>query len=142
MRSLKTLIIVAVGIIAMACNNMNEKLAMLDATPWKLISLEGEANPAFAEESDSFVVNFSASENAIAGVGACNNFFGTFQVLDGGKIKIEITGATMMACPNMELEQPFFDLLNDCDSFDIEYDMLTLMSGDKQIAQFGIHNQE
>ncbi len=141
LKTITTAFIACMGLMV-ACNNAGNDVAQLESNTWKLVTLEGESNPAFAEEKESFTVNFSQQESAITGVGACNNFFGSFVMDKKGEIKIEITGATMMACPNMELEQPFFDLLNDCNAFEIENNVLTLSNGEREIATFTVLDQE
>ena len=96
-------------------------------------------NPAF-KEGDSFTITFSSKDSTIAGVGACNRFFGKFEVESCEKIDIKMGGSTMMACPNMEFEQPFFQVLEDADAykFDDKFTELKLLKDGKVSAEFKI----
>ena len=86
--------------------------ASLEANTWKLVSMDQKTNNAFSNE-DSFTINFVSSDSTINGVGACNRFFGKYELKDDNNISINPGGSTMMACPNIQLEQPYFAMLQE-----------------------------
>lgn len=107
----------------------------IESAQWKLESMNGEQNKAFAE-GDSFTLEFLPTESRIAGVGACNRFFGTYGLAAKDGIDIKMGGATMMACPNLNLEQPYFNMLDGADKYKIEAGKLLLYTKDKVVAVF------
>ncbi|MEF9924380.1 MAG: META domain-containing protein [Muribaculaceae bacterium] len=107
----------------------------LEATAWKLVTLNGEANKKFAE-SDRFTMKFNNADSTYSGVAACNRFFGKFEMKKNGVIDIHAGASTMMACPNMELERPLLLMLDEADKYKIENGKLILYKGGAKVAEF------
>lgn len=107
----------------------------IESAQWKLESMNGKADAAFTE-GDSFTVEFLPQESKIAGKGACNRFFGQYSLAKKGEIDIKMGGATMMACPNLDLEQPYFNMLDGADKYKIEKGKLLFYKEGKVIATF------
>ncbi|MEG1484553.1 MAG: copper resistance protein NlpE N-terminal domain-containing protein [Bacteroidales bacterium] len=118
-----------------SCGSSKAAGNSIESAQWKLESMNGEKNKAFAE-SDSFTLEFLKKEGRIAGVGACNRFFGNYELAKKGEIDIKMGGATMMACPNLNLEAPYFKMLDEADKYKIEKEKLLLYIGDKVTAVF------
>lgn len=76
---------------------------------WNVTSVEGKA----VEASQLPYVGFAAEKSLVYGNAGCNLITGTYRV-DGknGKIELGHVASTMMACPNMELEQSVLKALN------------------------------
>ncbi|MGL5919714.1 MAG: META domain-containing protein, partial [Bacteroidales bacterium] len=89
---------------------MNE----LTQSSWKLESMNNVVNPAYSE-GDHFTLSFSAADSTISGVGACNRYFGKMKFEKDGEVEINMGGATMMACPGLDLEQAFFKVMDEAD---------------------------
>lgn len=111
----------------------------LESTLWKLESMNGEKKQAFTQ-GESFTLEFLAKEGRIAGVGACNRFMGSYTLEKDGKLDIKMGGATMMACPDMNLEQPYFNMLDQADTYKLEGGKLILYKGKDIVAVFGKYN--
>lgn len=107
----------------------------IEKTQWKLESMNGEKNAAFARE-DSFTFELLPQESQIAGKGACNRFFGDYKIEKDGMIDLKMGGSTRMACPDMDLEQPFFTMLDEADKYKIENGKLTLYKGNAPVGVF------
>lgn len=128
----------AISMFLLSCQT-NKKaavtIAQIDQTSWKLVSLDQKSNPAF-EEGDLYTISFSAADSAVSGVGACNRFFGKLALAKDDHIDIKMGGATMMACPNLDLESSFFKTLDEMSEMKMENDSLILLKDDKEIAKF------
>ena len=74
---MKRVLFAVVAMMMIAACGQVENLP-LENTKWNLTELQGDANEAFAD-ADTFW--FALDGNAgIVGVGACNNFFGGYQL--------------------------------------------------------------
>lgn len=123
-----------IAVLALAAAAACERADLpLENTQWKLVELDGDANPAFADEN-TFV--FSLDGESITGVGACNRFFGGYELSQPNGFELGMMGMTRMACPNMELEDAFVRMLDEADSYTINGDVLMLLSGGKKRAEF------
>lgn len=116
---------------AACCNG--EKSLPMENTKWNLTELQGATNEAF-NNADTFW--FALDGEGIIGVGACNNFFGGYQLDANGGFEVGAMGMTRMACPDMELEDEFVRLLDEADGYEIQGDILTLKRGDEPVAKF------
>ena len=86
-----------------ACGGQKVNLP-LEGTQWKLMEMDGKANPAFTAEPDTFNFTLDPSRMMVYGVGACNRLFGPYELEGKDELDIERLASTMMACPNMDLE--------------------------------------
>ncbi len=93
---------------------------------WKLIELKGApvSKSEFAGVDAHFMLNTEV--NTISGNGGCNGFNGQFELLEGSRIRFSKMATTMMACPNLEAEGSFFNVLETCDNYTIHNDTLSL----------------
>lgn len=131
---MKKLLCAAAGLLLMtACGTPKANLP-LEGTSWKLVEMNGEQNPAFAAEEDSFHFTLNAEDKMVAGVGACNRLFGPYTLSGEGAIDIERLASTMMACPNLDLETAFVKVLEDMDRYTVSGDELTLYKGSDKLA--------
>ena len=100
---------------------------------WNLTELHGVTHEVFAD-IDTFW--FSLDGESIVGVGACNRFFGGYQLSGNSGFKIGGMGMTRMACPDMELEDAFVRLFDEVDNYAIEDEYLVMKLGDDVVARF------
>ncbi|MDE6445891.1 MAG: META domain-containing protein [Alistipes sp.] len=107
----------------------------LTETTWKLVATEGIPAEAIAAEDDAFTLVFSGEDMSAAGRTNCNLFFGNYEAIDGTLAFGEM-GVTRMACPDMEYEQAFLDMLGRVDGFSIDGDELTLFGDGETLATF------
>lgn len=107
----------------------------LEGTTWKLTSLEGIPATAIDAEEDAFTLRFDAEETMLAGRTDCNRFFGSYKVEDD-TLTLGEMGMTRMACPDMEHENAFMQMLERVTAYAIEGDRLTLLAGDEPLAEF------
>lgn len=107
----------------------------LTQSAWKLESMNNVVNPAYSE-GDHFTLSFSAADSTISGVGACNRYFGKMKFEKDGEVDINMGGATMMACPGLDLEQAFFKTMEEADDMKIVNGSLVMYDDKKEIAKF------
>ncbi len=118
-----------------ACGSSKVNLP-LEGTQWKLMEMDGKANPAFTAESDTFNFTLDPTRMMVYGVGACNRLFGPYELEGKDELDIERLASTMMACPNMDLESRFAKLLEEADKYKIDGDVLTLFDDGKKVLVF------
>jgi len=96
----------------------------LEGTSWVAESVAGKP---VAEGFES-TVSFEADDR-ITGNAGCNGYFGSWGV-DGDAIAFGHIGATMMMCPDeqMEQEQGFMEALNEAERFEVKDGKLFLFS--------------
>ena len=125
----KILFAVVAMLMCAACGG--DRLPM-ENTKWNLSELQGVTNEAFAD-GDTFW--FALDGEGIVGVGACNRFFGGYQLSDK-EFRVGGMGMTRMACPNMDLEDSFVRIFEAVDGYDIDGSVLTLKKGREVLAKF------
>ncbi len=153
MKSLKWVFIIALAAVVTSCgasrtttsqckecgecvNGGESEAVKLEGSQWKLLSLNGEAlGEGVALDADSFSLTFAA-EGLLGGVGACNRIIGQYEVLDSERIEIEVSGVTMMFCPNLEVESAYVEALKSVTRFQFKGGQLSLYNGDKALLTF------
>ena len=118
---------------AVACGNRND--LPLEGTYWKLSSMAGIPSEAIAVSDAAFTLRFDASDAMVNGRTNCNGFFGGYAV-KGGSLEFSDMGMTRMACPDMEYEQLFVEMLDAVDGYSIEGSKLVLSDDGEVVAVF------
>lgn len=98
----------------------------LTGVKWKLIEIYGQTFEAVEGQNVEAFLVFDEKENRIYGSGSCNNFNGSYELKEGQRITLTGLATTMMACPNMKIEQELFEALNSCDNYTIHQGVLSL----------------
>ena len=83
------------------------------------------------------VVGCNSSKNMakLSGVGGCNRFFGNYE-MESSRLKFSPMGATRMACPDLQTETEFFQMLDGVDGYSIKDNKLSFLSKNKVVAVF------
>lgn len=123
----KTAALAALVILAAACCPCRKQAKSanlpLAGTVWQLVQLDGRT---FTAEGDQFTVVFDGKEG-LSGKGACNRMMGAYEADATGSLKIDRMASTRMACPGMEAETRFAEVLSDATHYKIDGDMLLLL---------------
>jgi heat shock protein HslJ len=146
----KTFFILALATIIVSCNNTNTKSnteqadttvtsstqpitanADLFGTEWKLLELNGKTIKLDTTFKKEPVLVFEKGTEKLNGNGGCNGFMGSYKIKENNGIELTLGGATMMACPNLELENQFHDVLKQTKSYHIEGNTLLLNNNAK-----------
>lgn len=109
----------------------------LEGPTWKLAQMAGIPSAAIEQETDSFTLQFSAADKMVAGRTNCNRFFGGYE-LKGAEIDFKDMGMTRMACPDMQYESAFVEMLDEADRYKIRGSELTLFDDGRALASFRV----
>lgn len=93
---------------------------------WKLTEIYGKPVTVSATMKKEPHMILHTAENRINGTGGCNNFMGTYELKGMDRISFGKLAGTMMACPDMEVENNFMKALGEADSYTINGDKLVL----------------
>lgn len=105
----------------------------LENTQWKLQRAEGIPTRTIESEAERFTLRFEA--RTVSGRADCNLFFGDYTT-DGSRIEFGQLGMTRMACPDMDSENRFAELLGAADRYEIRGNRLTLYASRRELAVF------
>ena len=127
MKNIITILVVALVVVAaVSCcpcrKGKNSK--PLVGTEWHLEKMmERELNIS----PEQFVFTFG-KDGAFGGVGACNRMMGDYTVTEKGGMTFGGVASTRRMCPDAELETRFAQVLESTTHYEIDGDMLLLLS--------------
>ena len=108
--------------------------ANFNGTRWELRALAGKSVNLEASQNMHFL-QFNDGERAVAGFIGCNNVTGEYTV-SGTALKFGNLARTMRACPSMETEDRFHDVLREVERYEINGTWLILYGPENEIATF------
>jgi heat shock protein HslJ len=98
----------------------------LVGTYWKLVEVMGKSVPHPEGRMPAHMV-LNAEDKRVAGNAGCNSFFSTYELDEAaGRIRFEQAGSTMMACPDMSVEDAFLKALQEVDNYSLADGKLAL----------------
>ena len=133
MRNVITIIVAVVAFAlatgCCACRKGKNNLPLV-GTEWHLVKMmERELNIS----PEQFVFTFG-KDGAFGGVGACNRMMGDYTVTEKGGMTFGGVASTRRMCPDAELETRFAQVLESTTHYEIDGDMLMLLSnGEVQV---------
>ncbi len=101
------------------------KTPVLAGTRWSLVELMGE-KVSVESPSETPTLEFADDGTSVSGKGSCNSFHGPITFSEHERLKFGVMVATLRACPELALEQKYFDVFKQADSFHFEKDRLEL----------------
>ena len=129
--------VLAVGCCS-SCRWRYKNAKPLEGTVWHLVKIGGES---YTFPADEF--NIILNENSLGGRGACNSLLGQYATGDKYALRFSALGSTKMLCPaNEDLEMKMIQILSQTTHYDIDYDMLMLISEGTVLAVFKAQTQE
>lgn len=130
MKTMKLMMFVLLVVLA-GCKEKENPLARLRGGEWQLKTMQVDgklvSNPA-----ELPVLAFSDS-SAMYGSAGCNRFFGKYTADAQGNMTLTPGGSTMMACPDMEFESRYLQILPQVKTFRISGQELTLEGEGKKL---------
>lgn len=92
---------------------------------WKLVELNG--NPVETKEGqrEAFLI-LKTEDTRVHGNGGCNTFNGSYEIQEANRIQFSKMATTLMACPEMETEQQFINIIEMADNYNATETMLIL----------------
>ncbi|MCW5899835.1 MAG: copper resistance protein NlpE N-terminal domain-containing protein [Flavobacteriales bacterium] len=114
----------AMPMAAMAARMSTEPVKpALEGTHWNLVELMGKPVPPPAEPRQQAHIVFDAQEKRAFGHAGCNRFFAGYELDEAaGRLRFSKAGSTMMACPDMSVEDAFLKALAQVDNYSIGED--------------------
>ncbi|MCH6201888.1 copper resistance protein NlpE N-terminal domain-containing protein [Aquiflexum sp. LQ15W] len=92
---------------------------------WIITELRG--NQIQSKESFKEVfLQFEMETATVSGNGSCNNIFGPYELKEENQITFGNIASTMMACPEMEMEKTFLEILREADNYSVTDSTLSL----------------
>ena len=101
MRKTTILMMIAVTLGFSGCKSNSGDKAQLTANEWQLKEMTTTNGKTTLPQR--VLTLMLTDTNTIYGFSGCNRFFGRYTI-EGNTIKLEPGGSTMMACPDMEIE--------------------------------------
>ncbi len=93
---------------------------------WLLVEVMGQTLEPSAAPREA-TVRLDSTQKRLSGNASCNNFFASYALLAGNRIRITgKLGATMMACPDMQIEDTVLEALGTIDNYSVAGERLTL----------------
>ena len=132
----KILVVMLVAVLTVGCcstcRSRVKNAKPLEGTVWHLVKIGGES---LTLPTDEF--NIILNENGLGGRGACNSLLGQYATGDKFALRFSHLGSTKMLCPHNEaLENCLVQTLAKTTHYNIDYDMLMLISKGETIAVF------
>lgn len=102
------------------------EVSPLAGSRWRLVELMGKPMTPGDEPSAAPTLEFSATGSEVHGTGGCNNFRGPVTWSKPERLRFGNLAATLRACPDLDKEKAYFDMLSKVDSYYLEGDTLKL----------------
>ncbi len=123
-------------LVALAFTACATSTGAIEGVTWVLDSYgpPGNLQPVLPDAETS--AEFNHDDAQVAGSAGCNRYFGSYQ-LDGNKLSFTgPLGSTMMACPEliMEQEMAYLRVLQLAETYEIDGDELWIYSGDQVLV--------
>lgn len=95
---------------------------------WILTEIDGQ-QPSLSPGQRAPMIAIEAATNRVRGNGGCNQLTGSVAQTGTNGVSFKNVASTRMACPALDLESKFFDVLNATASYRISGEMLELLDG-------------
>lgn len=113
-----TLAILTLALVSVGCNSTKKTTATtsLEGTKWKLVELRGKPVSQTQMGKDVYL-QLDQKDHRISGFSGCNGFGGTYALKEGNRIELSQMMGTLMACPDLETETAFLEVLRTVDNY-------------------------
>lgn len=136
----KLLFIISLGFLFTACfptQNQNlgfeNQKSIMTANKWLL---QDESGTVVSYNGEAISMSFTMEDGLKAnGFSGCNRYFSTVSLL-AESIHFQNTGSTMMACPDMDGEEMFLDLLKQVNTYEVNNHELKLYQNKILLLRF------
>ena len=127
--SIMALLVVAGGVGCCACRKGKNNKS-LTGQKWHMVKMMEQE---LSIKPEQFLFSFEQG-GKFAGVAACNTLMGEYQITERGDMKFTNVASTRRMCREAELERQFQEILSRTTHYEIDGDMLMLLSnGEVQV---------
>ena len=127
--SIMALLVVAVGVGCCACRKGKNNKS-LTGQKWHMVKMMEQE---LSIKPEQFLFSFEQG-GKFAGVAACNTLMGEYQITERGDMKFTNVASTRRMCREAELERQFQEILSRTTHYEIDGDMLMLLSNGEMQA--------
>jgi len=119
-------------------NRKSEVTEFVFNSEWHLTELNGDSISEPGTSQSVPTVRFDESENRFYGRGGCNQYGGGFELdTETGEVEFSQIAATKMACPDMDLENQYFSMLDEVERMEHSSQILKFYNNSGEtIAKF------
>lgn len=103
---------------------------------WKLIELNGKPIAPAEEGRREAHFILKNEDNRVTGSTGCNVMKGSYSLPGENAIRFSRMATTRMGCIDIEYEQEYLNVFEDCDGYIIQNDVLTLSKEEVPLARF------
>ena len=128
------LILLCVTLLGVGGCKSSKEAPKLNDVKWVLETLNGK-KVQLTDANEEMFIQFDETQKRVNGRAACNRFFGNYE-MDGSSLKFSPMGATRMACPDLQWETEFFQMLDGVDAYSIKDNILSFQSKGNVVATF------
>lgn len=127
---MKKVILFSIVAILIGCQSQNN---LVLNNQWKLIEMNGKN---LTGENVEITLTFNTSNHQVNGNGGCNQYFGSFKLIDNA-VEISNLGSTKMFCiETANIEQEYFNTLQDKSDIKVTENQLILSKEGKTLLIF------
>lgn len=134
MKFLKLFLLLVGGVLITNCcscrRNSGKPSKPLTDIQWTLIQQDGR----LVKADGNYHITFNSADSTFNGRGDCNTLFGRYALPGAGLISIDALGSTRMFCPDQQMEDRFFQVLDTINRYEIDGNLLMLYTDDEVIA--------
>lgn len=112
------------------CHKRSKLEKPLVGTTWQLVQLMGTE---VAAQGDSYTLVLH-DNGTISGAGDCNRITATYTITPSRSFVISNLGATRRLCPNPELENAYYDMLESVTHYEMDAENMLLLSNGTLVA--------
>lgn len=106
-------------------NGAANSVALLE-TYWKIVEINGLPVTNTASDQKEAHIILKKEGNRLQGFGGCNSLMGSYELMEGNRIKFSGVASTMMACPDMFIESELGRAIEMADNYVIKGKFLML----------------
>jgi heat shock protein HslJ len=105
---------------------LNKDMSGITEKYWKLVELNGQPVAKTDDMRKEPHMILHTAGKRINANGGCNSMMGSYELLPGNRIRFTKMAGTLMACPNMEIEDQLRKVLEMADNYNLDGDKLVL----------------
>ena len=102
------------------------QMSPLKETYWKLSEINGIAVPEPKEGEKEVFLRLRDEGARVEGNGGCNGYGGTYELMDGNRIRFSKMISTMMYCSRMDTETALYKVFETADNYTVSGNVLHL----------------
>ena len=114
-----------------SCRMAKKGFRELHATRWQVVQMNGKT---VQHEGNELHFRLDTQTHQMTGYGICNAFSGTFSTDGTSSLSFEKVAATLRQCKGQAIEAEFLEILERTTRYDMDGEMMLLMSGNELIA--------